>query len=164
MDDEFEDFSVSSPFEALVADIQEVQAIRLQLLGFTHAFDSHHLMQALRKWPLLPSSRSDDMKVPLTEHPVSLYGAVDVGEGQNWRLLWFNVSTPLTVTTMMLNTTTRAFPHHMHCPHLPLIRPFRFTPTLRCPPPAPLCPRFDRGHTVQATPSGPPSGSSLLFA
>ena len=31
MDDEYEDFSVSTPFEALVADIQEVQAIRLQL-------------------------------------------------------------------------------------------------------------------------------------
>ncbi len=31
MDDEFEDFSVSSPFEALVGDIQEVRAIRLQL-------------------------------------------------------------------------------------------------------------------------------------
>ncbi len=31
MEDEFEDFSVSSPFEALVGDIQEVRAIRLQL-------------------------------------------------------------------------------------------------------------------------------------
>jgi hypothetical protein len=27
MEDEFEDFSVSSPFEALVADIQEVQPL-----------------------------------------------------------------------------------------------------------------------------------------
>ena len=75
-------------------------------------------MQALRKWPLLPSSRSDDMKVPLTEHPVSLYGAVDVGEGQNWRLLWFNVNTPLNVSTMMLNTASRAFPHRVQYLHL----------------------------------------------
>jgi hypothetical protein len=51
--------------------------------------------QALRKWPLHPSSRPDDMKGPLTEHPVSLYGAADVGEGHHWRLLWFNVITIL---------------------------------------------------------------------
>ena len=49
-------------------------------------------MQALRKWPLHPSSRSEDMKGPLTEHPVNLYGAADVGESHPWRLLWFNVT------------------------------------------------------------------------
>ena len=90
------------------------------------------------------------MKGPLTEHPVSLYGAVDVGEGQHWRLLWFNV------TTSPLNMPI--------CPAPPLTRTLRFIPMLRCPPPAPLCQPFDRGRTVQETQSGPPSASSRLYA
>jgi hypothetical protein len=46
MEDEFEDFSVSSPFEALVAHIQDVCLLSLQLLIplclSSHAFFSRH--------------------------------------------------------------------------------------------------------------------------
>ena len=41
------------------------------------------------------------MKGSLTQHPVNLYGAADVGEGHQWRLLWFNV--------------TSSFQKHMPC-------------------------------------------------
>ena len=117
--------------------------------------DSLYATKALRKWPLHPSSRSEDMMGPLTEHPVSLYGAADVGEGHHWRLLWFNVTStfqpdPQPTFSLVCNLSALFLLHSSPC--------CRSILTPRSPPRAPPSHPFDLGRTLQATASGLRSG------
>jgi hypothetical protein len=140
------------------------------VLSFARAFAlrcpySHHSIKALRDWPLHPSSRSDDLKGPLTEHPVSLYGAADVGEGHRWRLLWFNVTTASnSIHNTPFSLLSKPSTSFSCQPPPPPDSLCRCTLTPRCPTPAPQSRLSGPGHTLPATPSGLHSDCFPSFA